>query len=56
MDEISARCVASWHYEVIYAFYDAEQDSEDLAELLDPRSWVDRYYAVTEGQGELVVF
>jgi ribosomal-protein-alanine N-acetyltransferase len=52
MDEDCARAIAGWHYEGIYAFYDMEQDAEDLQELLDPRSWTGRYYSVsTAGRG-----
>lgn len=56
MNETYAHAIANWHYEGIYAFYDMEQDVEDLEELLDPHSWHDRYYAVTDGQGDLVGF
>ncbi|MBN2556640.1 MAG: GNAT family N-acetyltransferase [Anaerolineales bacterium] len=56
MDPASAAAIAAWHYEGPYAFYDMDQDPEDLAELLDPRSWKDRTYAVTDEQGELVGF
>ena len=56
MDQDWAQAIAGWHYEGIYAFYDMEQDAEDLEELLDPRSWNDQYYAVTDDQGDLVGF
>ena len=56
MDENSAQAIAGWHYEGIYAFYDMERDREDLQELLEPRSWAERYYAVTDEQGNLVGF
>jgi len=56
MDEHCAHAIASWRYEGIYAFYDMERDAQDLEELLDPRSWVDRYYAVTDEHGDLVGF
>ena len=56
MDETTARAIAGWHYEGIYAFYDMEQDVQDLEELLDPRNWIDHCYAVTDEQGELVGF
>lgn len=56
MDEDRAHAIAGWHYEGIYAFYDIEQDVEDLEELLDPRSWHDHYYAVTDDQGGLIGF
>ncbi|MEJ2736676.1 MAG: GNAT family N-acetyltransferase [Anaerolineae bacterium] len=56
MDQEWAHAIAGWHYEGIYAFYDMEQDVEDLEELLDPHSWKDRTYAVTDDQGDLVGF
>jgi len=56
MDKNFARAIASWHYGGIYAFYDMEQDAKDLEELLDPRSWEDHYYAVTDDQGDLIGF
>jgi ribosomal-protein-alanine N-acetyltransferase len=56
MDEDCAHAIAHWHYEGIYAFYDLEQDVEDLEELLDPDSWIDHYYAVTDDQGDLIGF
>jgi len=56
MDEEAARAIATWHYDGVYAFYDMEQDPEDLEELLDPRSWEDAYYAVSDERGELVGF
>lgn len=56
MDETYARAVANWHYEGVYAFYDMDQDVEDLEELLDPRSWPDTYYAVVNECDELIGF
>jgi ribosomal-protein-alanine N-acetyltransferase len=56
MDKDCAHAIAGWHYGGIYAFYDMEQDVEDLEELLDPHSWNDHYYAVTDDQGDLVGF
>ena len=50
-----AEAVAAWHYEPPYDFYDFEADPEDLAEILDPASWVRDYHAVDSG-GELVGF
>ena len=51
-----AHAIADWRYEGIYTFYDMEQDVQDLEELLDPRSWADRYYAVTDDQEDLIGF
>ncbi len=51
-----AEAIASWHYEGEYAFYDAEADAEDLAELLDPTLRGDSMFAVRDDAGELVGF
>jgi ribosomal-protein-alanine N-acetyltransferase len=56
MNETYAHTIASWHYEGIYAFYDMDQDIEDLEELLDPHNWSGKYYAVVDERGELVGF
>ena len=56
MNESYAHAIANWHYEGIYAFYDMDQDIEDLEELLDPRSWTGKYYAVVDECGELIGF
>jgi ribosomal-protein-alanine N-acetyltransferase len=56
MNEQDARAIAEWHYEGSYAFYDMDQDADDLAELLNPRSWEEKYYAVLDEQGELAGF
>ena len=56
MDQDYAQAMAGWHYEGIYAFYDLEQDVEDLEEWLDPSSWPDRIYAVTGDRGDLIGF
>ena len=36
-----------------YSFYDAAQDQEDLAELLDPGQWGRRYFAADDREHEL---
>lgn len=51
-----ARAIAAWHYDGTYAFYDADQDPEDLADLLNPASWTDGYIAAYGQAGELVGF
>lgn len=51
-----ALAISRWHYEESYAFYDWRSDPDDLAELLDPRNWPGRYYAVLDGRGALVGF
>jgi ribosomal-protein-alanine N-acetyltransferase len=56
MDERSARTIADWHYDGVYAFYDMEQDPEDLEELLDPENWPGRYFAVIDEGEDLVGF
>lgn len=56
MNKSHAQAIAGWRYEDIYAFYDADQDVEDLEELLDPRNWMDKYWAVVDERGELVGF
>jgi len=56
MSETDAQAIANWHYEGIYAFYDMDQDIEDLEELLDPHSWTGKYCSVVDERGELVGF
>ena len=56
MDQDCAHAIAGWHYEGIYAFYDLEQDADDLEEWLDPHSWPDRIYAVTGDRDDLIGF
>ncbi|MBN1440038.1 MAG: GNAT family N-acetyltransferase [Anaerolineales bacterium] len=51
-----AQTVAGWHYDGVYAFYDFAQGPEDLAELLDPCNWENRYFAVLNGNGQLTGF
>ena len=56
MDESYAHAIANWHYEGIYAFYDMDQDIEDLEELLNPHGWTGKYNAVVNECGELIGF
>ena len=56
MNETYAHAIANWHYEGVYAFYDMDQDVQDLEELLDPLSWTGKYFAVVDERGELVGF
>ena len=51
-----AQAIARWHYGGMYGFYDFNRDPEDLAELLDPRSWEGRYFAVLNAENELAGF
>jgi [ribosomal protein S18]-alanine N-acetyltransferase len=48
MTAADAHAVAAWRYPGEYAFYDADADPDDLAELLDPAQWGHRYFAVGE--------
>jgi ribosomal-protein-alanine N-acetyltransferase len=48
--------ISKWHYDGIYSFYDADQDEEDLQELLDPSSWEDMYFAVLDKSNKLSGF
>ena len=50
-----AEAIAAWQYPGPYAFYDWEQDPDDLAELLDPGEWGRRYFAA-DAAGELAGF
>jgi ribosomal-protein-alanine N-acetyltransferase len=52
MTAADARAIASWRYPEPYAFYDADADPADLAELLDPSEWGRRYFAA-DAAGEL---
>ena len=56
MNESDAQAIANWHYDGIYAFYDMDQDMQDLEELLDPRNWAGKYWAVFNERDELVGF
>jgi ribosomal-protein-alanine N-acetyltransferase len=55
-DENYANNIANWHYEGIYAFYDMDQDIEDLEELQNSRNWVDKYFGVVNESNELIGF
>ena len=48
-----AHAIAAWRYPGAYAFYDADADPGDLAELLDPAQWGRRYFAVDGADGAL---
>jgi [ribosomal protein S18]-alanine N-acetyltransferase len=43
-----AHAVAAWRYPGEYSFYNADADSDDLAELLDPSEWGHRYFPADE--------
>lgn len=54
MDETAAEAILAWRYEGAYAVYNmGSSDDGDMTELQDRRS---PYYAVRDGQGELVGF
>ena len=57
MAAADAHAVAAWRYPDEYSFYDADADADDLAELLDPAQWGQRYFAADElAQHELAGF
>lgn len=49
-----ALLVAGWRYPGEFAFYDADADADDLAELLNPEEWGRRYFAVDDDGPDLV--
>ena len=48
MTAADAREVAAWRYPGDYSFYDADADADDLAELLNPAEWGQRYFAADQ--------
>jgi ribosomal-protein-alanine N-acetyltransferase len=56
MTEADANAVAGWRYPGEYAFYDADRDPRDLAELLDPAHWGEDYFAADDAAGTLAGF
>lgn len=56
LTQSDAETIATWHYDGEYAFYDAEADADDLAELLDPALRGDSMFGVRVGAGELIGF
>jgi len=56
MTEADARAVAEWRYPGEYAFYDADADAGDLAELMDAARWGREYFAVDGEDGALAGF
>lgn len=56
MNEQEAHAIAKWHYQSPYTFYNADQDPDDLAELLSPQSWQETYHSVLDEQKELIGF
>jgi ribosomal-protein-alanine N-acetyltransferase len=56
MTERDARAIAEWRYPGEYAFYDADADPRDLAELLDATRWGREYFAADGEDGALAGF
>jgi ribosomal-protein-alanine N-acetyltransferase len=56
MTAADAAAIAAWRYPGQYAFYDADADPDDLAELLDPAEWGVRYFAVDGADRTLAGF
>ena len=56
LTQSDAETIATWHYDGEYAFYDAEADADDLAELLDPALRDESMYGVRDDAGELIGF
>ncbi len=56
LTESDAQAIANWHYDGEYVFYDMDQDPEDLADLLDPENWKDKYCGVFNEDDELIGF
>jgi [ribosomal protein S18]-alanine N-acetyltransferase len=48
MTAADARAIAAWRYPGDYSFYDADADADDLAELLSPAEWGQRYFAADD--------
>lgn len=48
MTQVQADMIANtWRYEGIYAFYDMDQDEEDMAEFLNPKEREGKVFTVT---------
>ena len=56
MNEQDAHAIATWQYQEPYTFYDADQDPDDLADLLNPQSWQETYHSVLDEHNELIGF
>jgi ribosomal-protein-alanine N-acetyltransferase len=51
MSQEDAVAIATWRYPPPYDFYDADADSDDLAELLDPRRREGCYFSAWTDSG-----
>jgi [ribosomal protein S18]-alanine N-acetyltransferase len=56
MSQTDAEAIAGWHYPEPFSFYDWAADPRDLAELLNPTTRGDGYFAVEDEAGELIGF
>jgi ribosomal-protein-alanine N-acetyltransferase len=56
MSDEEAQAISEWRYDGPYSFYDADQDADDLEELLNPRRRGDSYYSAFDERRELVGF
>jgi ribosomal-protein-alanine N-acetyltransferase len=56
MSTEEAEAIASWRYDGLYSFYDADADADDLALLLSPQTRENRYFSAVDDDGSLVGF
>ncbi|OZM57522.1 hypothetical protein CIB95_08400 [Lottiidibacillus patelloidae] len=56
MSQSDAEEIASWKYEGPYSFYNAENDLEDLEELLSEKARGSNYYSVKDSNQNLIGF
>ena len=56
LSDEAAACIAGWHYDPPFDFYDFAAEPDDLAELLDPARRGDRYFGAFDEAGELIGF
>lgn len=56
MNARDAQAIAHWHYPDIYAFYDLDQDADDLEEFLNPNKWENTLYAIVNEHQALIGF
>jgi ribosomal-protein-alanine N-acetyltransferase len=55
MTAADAEAIATWRYPEPYSFYDSDRDPGDLALLLDPAGWGEKYFAA-DSDGRLAGF
>jgi [ribosomal protein S18]-alanine N-acetyltransferase len=56
MEQNEAEEISKWEYEGEYAFYNMENDVEDLEELLSEEARSDAYYSVFSNNNQLIGF